>query len=749
MRTCTLALVLLTPLGACWAGYGGQGPTDEEAAWVAEHVGMYAWGRKAEKELRDLPMEDKVRIASQLGTRVIRDEITLYPEPWRQTYDPTRLTFVDQLRTPGWQAQIDAFDTIVLTLGDASGRMSDPAWTRPHFAALTEYLLRTYADRSKAFILGNWEGDHWLRDREEQALPVFLARQQGIADGRAAVPESRAKVYSMLEMVLLDCEGKAKLVNTTVPQTTFDLYSLSAWAYFDELTKALQYIDTRAPDSAAFGEHNCMIGEASGGLNWQPDETVVERSRRIMTEAREWGCPYVLWWELLGQDSGLMDTQYDGACKQAMYYWFYRAYHNADDPLVVEDFEAEPWGPPGGDRSPDGYSVNRVGGERHSAGSASACLVPNDVGGRSLYLRFGPEGGAWTTGLMRLNTARFEHVTLVVRGKTDGLSVALVGIDGHRAIVPLADFVRRRGMMGAPFRGVPLDAFPGLDRTDLAGFEVTATGAAEAWIDEIRFVGRGGMWPGPGPTADHVPRASHIELRSGDEALALPPEGGQRPTAAWLVPARGQLLVNPTLSDGTRSVELADELLPGQELEIVPGGTSHLRFGPLRQHLDVTRAEAAGLTVENLVGLPQFHCLQPTAKSGPCWLQWRYASAFPVTHFRIVLYGNTSPGAGVRISVSGDGETWTETALDERVWDEGYWVARPQNGFAPTRELRVRAELLPDAERADWQWSISASDLKVELWMDTEDLVLPSLDGLRYSDNSTTEGPRGLLTLDW
>jgi len=750
MRVCTLALALLTPLGPCWAGYGGLGPTDDEAAWVAEHVGMYAWGRKAEKELQDLPMEDKVRVASHLGTRVIRDELTLYPEPWRRTYDPTRLTYIDQLRTPGWEAQIDAFDVIVLTLGDASGRMSDPAWTRPHFAALTEYLLRAYADRGKTFILGNWEGDHWLKGREEQALPLFLARQQGIADGRAAVPNSRAKVYSMLEMVLLDYEGKAKLVNTTVPQTAFDLYSLSAWAYFDELTKALRYIDTKAPDSVAFGEHNCMIGEAAGGLGWQPDTLVVERSRRIMAEAREWGAPYVIWWELIGQDNGLMDTRYDGACKQAMYYWFFRAYHNTDDPLVVDDFEAEPWSPPGGDRSPDGDSTNCIGGKRDCAGSVGSCLVRGGRGGqRSLYLRFGSDGGEWTTGLMQLETNRFRAVRLALRGEADGLSLVLVGPDERRFAVPLVDYRRSDERDNWQVAEVPLEAFADLGAAELAALTIAAAGPGEVSLDDIAFVGSESGETRDRPAAARVPRASHIALRTGDQQLALSTTGAWRPTAAWLVPARGQRLVRPSLSDGAATVELADELLPGQELEVVPGGTSHLRFGPLRQHLDVTRPEAAGLTVRNLTGQERFHCLLPTEKSGPCWLQWRYASAFPVTHFRIVLYGSTSPGARARISVSADGETWAEAALDERVWDEGYWVARPPTGFAPTRGFWVRAELLPDITREDWQWSISASDLKVDLWIDTEDLVLPTLDGLRYSDNSATESPRGLLTLDW
>jgi hypothetical protein len=625
--------------------------------------------------------------------------------------------------------------------------MAEPEWTRPHFAALTEYLLRTYADRDKTFILGNWEGDHWVRGREEQALPTFLARQQGIADGRAAVPDSRAKVYSMLEMVLLDYDGQAKLVNATVPHTAFDLYSLSAWAYLDDLPKALGYIDTKAPDSAAFGEHNCMIGEASGGMNWQPDALVLERTRRILGDARAWGTPYVMWWELLGQDSGLMDTGYDGACKQATYYWFYRAYHNADDPLVVDDFEAEPWSPPGGDRSPDGESTNCLGGGRECARGVDACMVPGGHGGeRSLYLRFGEHGGAWSTGLARLETKRFRAARLALRGDAPGLSAVLAGADGRSAAVPLPGAPASDGWREIE---VPLAAFGDLGTTELADLSLRATGAGEVWVDDIAFVATGGTPRRPRPTTAAVPRASHIQLSGPDQALALPPTDGQRLGAAWLVPARGQRLSRPSLSDGTTTVELADELLPGSELELVAGGMSHLRFGPLRQHLDVTRPEAAGLSVRDLGGQPQFHCLLPTARTDPCWLQWDYASAFPVSRFRVALYGNMSGAAGVRIMVAGEDERWVETAADARAWDDTCWVARPPQDFSPTRRLRVRAELIPDRSRDDWQWTVSVSDIKVDLWLNTDDLVLPRVAGLRYSDSSPLSGKRGLLSLDW
>ena len=184
MLTTTLFTLLAAP---ALASFGNLGPTAEESAFVRAHVGMYAWGQKNEGELRDIPRELKTQAAVRLGTRIIRDALSMDAASWRREYDPTHPGWIDQLRTPEWRDEIAHFDTIILTLDDGSGKQYDPAWTKPHFQALTEYLLRTYADQDKTFILGNWEGDHWLKD-PAQSVPLFKARQEGVAAGRAAVP---------------------------------------------------------------------------------------------------------------------------------------------------------------------------------------------------------------------------------------------------------------------------------------------------------------------------------------------------------------------------------------------------------------------------------------------------------------------------------------------------------------------------------------------------------------------------------
>ncbi len=750
---CTWAVVaVLAATGAsAWAGYGGLGPTEEEAAWVRAHVGMYAWGCKTEKELADVPREDKVALARRLGVRIIRDALTLRPEPWRRDYDPTCLTFLDQLRTPGWRKLAEAFDVIILTLADGSGRQYEPAWTRAHFQALTEYLLRTYADQDKTFILGNWEGDHWLSD-PEKAVPLFRARAEGVAASRAAVPGSRARAYFMLEMVLLDFEGKTRLVNHTAPRVPADLYSLSSWAYLDQLTRALDYIKSKAPDSAAFGKRNCMIGEIGAGANWTPQGEQVARARAQLAELRRWGAPFVTWWELRGQDFGLQDTGYDGARKRALYYWFYRAYHDRDDPLEVDDFEADPWGAPGGDLSPEGQSLNCLGGRRQVAGQVSACLVRDGAtGARSLRLDFGDAGGAWSEEVLGLNARRFVALRLALRGSTQALQITLTDGAGKTAAVSLDAYAGPAAPDGWRRAAVPLTAFGGIGLGDLCEVSLSRPGRGTVWVDDLAFAGAQAASPPAREGARFVPRAAHLMLTRADQPLPLDAPDAARLTAAWLTTCAGQRLLKPTLSDGDTSLELAEELPPGTTLEVVPGGSSHVRFGPLREMLDVRAPDRAGLLTHRLSGQPQFHCFLAEDPGGDSWLQWRYASPFPVRHFRLAVYGNVQAGsaATIKVLLSPDGRRWSEAALDKRDWDETFWIARPPQDFAPTPTLWMRVQLLPDKAKPDFPWTVSVSDLKADLWLDTEACRGPKAKLLRFTDAGPAEGPRGVLDADW
>lgn len=751
-------LVASRPARPVGAGYGGSGPTEEEAAWVRAHVGMYVWGPVREKELICYERDVLAEMVARLGARIGRTALGMYPETWRPEYDPTRRTFLDSLRRPDYRALIDTCDILLFTLADGSGRQFEPDWTREHYQRLTAYLLRTYADVPKTFVLGLWEGDHWLTEQDmakdpalvEKYTQYFAARHEGIAAGRAAVPRSQARVHEMIELVSLDYEGQKFLINRVIPRTQADLYSLSSWGYQHELVKALDFIKSKAPDSPDFGRRNVMVGEAGGPPAWAAPAERLDQIRHILAQARAWGVPYVTWWDLVGSigtgDTCLRTPAYEGGVKLAPYYWFYRAFHQEDDPLVIEDFEADPTGPPGGDYSEEGYSLNLLGGRRDMAGDAFACLVPGGAGGqRSLSLRFGRNGGGWSTDLLHLDARRFSELRVAVRGRAQA-TISLTDGQGRTAAARLpidhqAPAWRREALA--------LTQFPWIDLGDLVRWAVDSESAGELWMDDLAFARAGSRSGAPAQCQIPLPRAAHILLKSSPQPLPLPAEGNDRLSWLRLIPARR--LSHPTLTDGATTVSLAKELLPGQVVEFLPGGTTHLRFGPLGHRLDVTRVEEMGLSANDLSGHPQYHSLQPGGEGTNCWLQWRWESDFPVRHFRIALYGSYRQEwqAHAAILVSGDGQNWIDSTAGRRNWDEGAWIGRTPPNFPPTRCFWVRFQLSPDRSREDWPWTIGLSDFKVELWLDTEGVELPRLEGLRYRDEDPTDGFRGLLDLDW
>lgn len=760
-RILSAVLGLVLAAGA-WAGYGGLGPSDEEATWVRDHVGMYVWGPPREKELVCYEGAALGSMVARLGARIGRMALGMHPEPWRPDYDPTRRSFLDSVRRLQHRTLIERCDIIIFTLADGSGRQFDPAWTREHYRRLTEYLLREYRDVAKTFVLGLWECDHWLTEADMAADPsavekysrYFAARHEGIAAGRAAAPPSRSRVVEMIELVSVDYEGKEGLINRVIPGTRADLYSLSSWRYQDELTRALDYIKTRAPDSADYGNRNCMIGEAGGPPGWAPPSERVEKMRQILAQARQWGVAYLIWWELVGSlgnvDSRPLRTPaYEGGAKLAPYYWFHRAYHNEDDPLVVEDFEEDPYGPAGGDYSEEGFSLNCLGGRHGPAGGVFCCMVPGGARGhRSLYLSFLPGGGRWGTDLLRLDARRFRELRLALRGP-DPATLTLTDAEGHSVSQPLPGPDAGASMVWRDV-AISLTNLPGINLADLAELSVEADDAAVLQLDDIVLAAAGSL-PAQGAKAPPAVEAAHVSLDSARQPLPLPGRPEDRLSWLRIMPARGHRLRNPTLTDGTTTVTLASELVPGQVLELVPGGTSYLRFGPLGSLLDVTQPQTLGLHAHELNAQPRYHTFLPVGDGTRSWLEWRWESASPVRHFRIALYGvyNHEWQARAAILVSRDGETWTEVTAGRRNWDEPCWIGRTPEGFEPTRRLWVRCQLFPDLSRPDPPWTISLSDLKIELWLDSEDVALPGLRGLEYRDDGHPEGFRGLLDADW
>jgi len=745
-----MAMALGTVAPAARAGFSQGGPAADEAAWIRGHVGVYAWQNPGEKGRLDYTRAERAQLARRLGTRIFRDHLWCCPEAWRPGFDPQRRTFVDYLGEEGWDEVLETFPVVIFTLGDGSGHVLEHDWTAERYRELTEYLLRRFADQPKTFILGMWEGDHWLK-RPEEALPYFAGRHDGIVAGRAAVPDSQARVYEMIEVVTLDFEGRETLINHSVPQTQADLYSLSSWRYQDELLRALDYIKTHAPDSAAFGARNCMIGEVGATPEWLGEAVRAAGLRELLGQARQWATPFVTWWELAGREYGLLDGRLGTQRKRASYYTLYRAYHEQGDPLLIADFEADPLGPAVGESDAEGYPVNDLGGRWTVEGDgAFAGVRTGDArapsGDGCLELRGGGPV-TWRTDLMGVDARRYRALSLYAAGDVAAVTLALGDGQGQTAEWQAEEVVAGPAQGGWRELSVRLrDARRRLDIGDLRELAVTLVrGPGRLRLDRIALCGEAAREPAPAPTPGAPPRWTQVPLLSAHHALPV----GAAPRSLALAVAPGASLVRPRLTDGTTEAVLAEVLHPGTELRLSEAGTSHVRFGPLSAWLDVAAPEKVGLRTTDLSAQPQFHALLPASRDEPCTVEWAFASPYPVTGFVVTVYGSLNRETAARLEVDcrgGEGE-WAACPVATRNWDEEFWCADPPEGWQPATRISVRIRLVPDAANEQWAWTIGFSDLKIELTLDAKGLRMPDGRALTYEDDGPAPGLRGLLAL--
>ena len=100
-------------------------------------------------------------------------------------------------------------------------------------------------------------------------------------------------------------QGNPNLVNTVLTHTKLDLVSYSAWdattKYSEDsqvFRKALDFIAANMPDSPDFGNQNVYVGEFGMPENKYPAEQIQKVIPNAVTTALDWGCPYIIYWQL-------------------------------------------------------------------------------------------------------------------------------------------------------------------------------------------------------------------------------------------------------------------------------------------------------------------------------------------------------------------------------------------------------------------------------------------------------------------
>jgi hypothetical protein len=185
---------------------------------------------------------------------------------------------------------------------------------------LTAHLLRTYSGSDKTFYLGHWEGDGWLRgsvapENDAKVTPLAVqgladwlnTRQRAVDNAKCDTPHQGVQVWHYTEVnhVKLAMQGRPALVNEVLPKTTVDLVSYSSYdtAHDPALLKAaLGFIEAKLPPKLGITGRRVFIGEYGfPAIRHTPAETD-RLSRQVICAGLEWGCPFVLYWELYNNE---------------------------------------------------------------------------------------------------------------------------------------------------------------------------------------------------------------------------------------------------------------------------------------------------------------------------------------------------------------------------------------------------------------------------------------------------------------
>lgn len=183
------------------------------------------------------------------------------------------------------------------------------------------YLLKTYNGSGKTFYLGHWEGDwHLFRDYNLKNVPDAAKiqgmidwlniRQKAVDDARKRTPHERVNVfhYTEVNQVQIGIQGKTCLVNNVLPKTNVDYVSYSSYDSLGgdapaRLKTALTYIESKLPPKEGLPPgKRVWIGEYGFPADANSPQRQDQRSRFVMQTGLEWGCPFVLYWEMYSNE---------------------------------------------------------------------------------------------------------------------------------------------------------------------------------------------------------------------------------------------------------------------------------------------------------------------------------------------------------------------------------------------------------------------------------------------------------------
>ena len=236
---------------------------------------------------------------------------------------------------------------------------------------LTRHLLKTYSGTGKTFYLGHWEGDWHLhpdydgsKDPSDTMLKGMAdwlnVRQRAVDDAKAKTRHHDVQVFHYTEVCLVDkaMNGGKTLTNDVLPHANVDYVSYSCYDRLDwgggkmevseirdRLVPALDYIESKLTPKEGIEGRRVFIGEYGFPLRIMKSPEKQDRySREVARVSLEWGCLFVLYWEMYcnenkdGQHKGFWLIDEHGV-RQPIYDTHKLYYQRAKD--YVRGFQAE------------------------------------------------------------------------------------------------------------------------------------------------------------------------------------------------------------------------------------------------------------------------------------------------------------------------------------------------------------------------------------------------------------------------
>lgn len=303
---------------------------------------------------KESALVETARGIAALGSDTLKIAVTpKYPVDYRMSADPRIHSVLELVQgQPDFLKVMDMpFRNIMLWVYPFSdsrsafrtGRISETEAKAVYHEIyeFTAFLLKRYSGTGKSFFIGNWEGDwhllleHYDYDMDPTAEAVqgaiswFKLREKAVEDARRDTPHEGVGVYFYVELNFVRKamdHDKPAIVNRVLPFIKTDYVSWSSYDVTSPAAKrgekkgrervfqALDYIEAHLPPSDIPGKR-VFIGEYGFPLAEVKDAKLQrEYSAEIMKWGLQWGCPFVLYWELY-------DNEIDPATGAHRGYW--------------------------------------------------------------------------------------------------------------------------------------------------------------------------------------------------------------------------------------------------------------------------------------------------------------------------------------------------------------------------------------------------------------------------------------------